>query len=131
MMCVQCMQRGLVSCVVCYPGTTPGKSAQKGLPSTPGVEKVQDWHITVLQCLLLSAKTKKQQLCSILGEHLRNGCNLASMLQVKARRLKQLHWDKIKTPQQGTIWAKDQPQVNLNLIELENLFQVDFRLHST
>ena len=47
------------------------------------------------------------------------------MLQVKARRLKQLHWDKIKTPQQGTIWAKDQPQVNLNLVELENLFQVD------
>ena len=46
------------------------------------------------------------------------------MLQVKSRRLKQLHWDKIKTPQQGTVWAKDQPQVNLNLTELENLFQV-------
>ena len=46
------------------------------------------------------------------------------MLQVQARRLKQLHWDKIKTPQHGTVWAKDQPQVNLNLTELENLFQV-------
>ena len=44
---------------------------------------------------------------------------------MKSRRLKQLHWDKIKTPQQGTVWAKDQPQVNLNLIELENLFQVN------
>ena len=45
-------------------------------------------------------------------------------MQVKSRRLKQLHWDKIKTPQQGTVWAKEQPQVNLNLTELENLFQV-------
>ncbi len=51
------------------------------------------------------------------------------LLQVKSRRLKQLHWDKIKTPQQGTVWAKDQPQVNLNLTELENLFQVSLHTH--
>lgn len=41
------------------------------------------------------------------------------------RRLKQLHWDKIRAPQQGTVWARDnQPRVNLNFDELENLFQV-------
>ncbi len=40
------------------------------------------------------------------------------------RRLKQLHWDKIRAPQQGTVWARDnQPRVNLNFDELENLFQ--------
>jgi hypothetical protein len=52
------------------------------------------------------------------------------LFQVKAtsqqrRRLKQLHWDKIRTPQQGTVWARDQQlHVNLNLEELESLFQV-------
>ena len=46
------------------------------------------------------------------------------MLQVKARRLKQLHWDKIRTPGQATVWAKEQPNVKLNFAELENLFQV-------
>ena len=46
------------------------------------------------------------------------------MLQVKARRLKQLHWDKIRTPGQATVWAKEQPSVKLNFAELENLFQV-------
>ena len=46
------------------------------------------------------------------------------MLQVKARRLKQLHWDKIRAPGQATIWAKEQPSVKLNFAELENLFQV-------
>lgn len=40
------------------------------------------------------------------------------------RRLKQLHWDKIRTPQQGTVWARDHQQnVKLNLEELESLFQ--------
>lgn len=40
------------------------------------------------------------------------------------RRLKQLHWDKIRSPQQGTVWANNQqPRVNLNFDELENLFQ--------
>ena len=48
----------------------------------------------------------------------------SAVLQVKARRLKQLHWDKIRTPGQATVWAKEQPSVKLNFAELENLFQV-------
>lgn len=41
------------------------------------------------------------------------------------RKLKQLHWDKIKTPQEGTIWHQSSGlNPNLNFAELESLFQV-------
>jgi hypothetical protein len=41
------------------------------------------------------------------------------------RKLKQLHWDKIKAPQEGTIWHQASGlNPNLNFAELESLFQV-------
>ena len=41
------------------------------------------------------------------------------------RKLKQLHWDKIKAPQEGTIWHQTSAlNPNLNFAELESLFQV-------
>ncbi|KAK9806804.1 hypothetical protein WJX72_003461 [[Myrmecia] bisecta] len=40
------------------------------------------------------------------------------------RKLKQLHWDKIKAPQEGTIWSQAQRKTNLNFDELEALFQI-------
>ena len=41
------------------------------------------------------------------------------------RKLKQLHWDKIRGSQEGTIWSKAKGQhPNLNFAELESLFQV-------
>ena len=72
--------------------------------------------------LTLQSPWPDQTTCAAIQRHTEKR---ACLLQVKSRRLKQLHWDKIKTPQQGTVWAKDQPQVNLNLTELENLFQVN------
>jgi len=88
------------------------------------VVRCQIWqkHTTVsaLRCKLTSSDEALK--AALLQQH--HAWTALSMLQVKSRRLKQLHWDKIKTPQQGTVWAKDQPQVNLNLTELENLFQV-------
>ena len=43
------------------------------------------------------------------------------------RKLKQLHWDKIKAPQEGTIWHQASAlNPNLNFAELESLFQVSF-----
>ena len=41
------------------------------------------------------------------------------------RKLKQLHWDKIRGSQEGTIWSKTRgASPNLNFAELETLFQV-------
>ncbi|KAL0019924.1 hypothetical protein WJX77_010272 [Trebouxia sp. C0004] len=41
------------------------------------------------------------------------------------RKLKQLHWDKIKAPQEGTIWHQASGlNPNLNFAELESLFQI-------
>ena len=48
--------------------------------------------------------------------------------QRQARRgpkLKQLHWVKLNTPQQGTIWQRvDVSQARLNFAQLEADFQV-------
>ena len=48
--------------------------------------------------------------------------------QRQARRgpkLKQLHWVKLSTPQQGTIWQRvDVSQARLNFAQLEANFQV-------
>jgi formin 2 len=41
------------------------------------------------------------------------------------RRLKQLHWDKLREATAGTVWARNgAASPNLDFDELENLFQV-------
>ena len=51
------------------------------------------------------------------------------LLQVKAtaaqrRRLKALHWDKIRAPQAGTVWSQAAGrQLKLDFDQLESLFQ--------
>ncbi len=41
------------------------------------------------------------------------------------RRLKQLHWDKLKQAREGTVWSKaSKEQLRINYDELESLFQV-------
>lgn len=51
-------------------------------------------------------------------------------MQVKAtaaqrRRLKALHWDKIRAPQAGTVWSQAAgQQLKLDFDQLESLFQV-------
>ena len=56
-------------------------------------------------------------------------CIALLLLQVRPtasqrRKLKQLHWDKIKAPQEGTIWHQSSGlNPNLNFAELESLFQ--------
>lgn len=52
------------------------------------------------------------------------------VLQVQAsaaqrRRLKQLHWDKLKQAREGTVWSKASNQkLSIDYNELESLFQV-------
>lgn len=44
---------------------------------------------------------------------------------VQRRRLKQLHWDKLKQAREGTVWTKgSKDQLRINYDELESLFQV-------
>ena len=40
------------------------------------------------------------------------------------RRLKQLHWDKLKQAREGTVWSKGSGKLHINFAELESLFQV-------
>eukprot|EP00884_Botryococcus_braunii_P003894 jgi/Botrbrau1/13505/Bobra.0082s0098.1 len=50
---------------------------------------------------------------------------LVTATTAQQRRLKQLHWDKIKEPQEGTVWSRSHGKaVNLNFQELESLFQL-------
>lgn len=67
-----------------------------------------------------------------LVDKIRKGNVRGCMMQVRPtasqrRKLKQLHWDKIKAPQEGTIWHQASAlNPNLNFAELESLFQVSF-----
>ncbi|BDA50905.1 probable formin-like protein 14 at C-terminar half [Coccomyxa sp. Obi] len=88
-------------------GKTPGKPGASPAPPTPppppGGRSAQKTMPKASPPGVIKVKTSAQQ----------------------RRRLKQLHWDKIRAPQQGTVWARDnQPRVNLNFDELENLFQI-------
>ncbi|CAL8462809.1 g2342 [Coccomyxa elongata] len=88
-------------------GKTPGKLGASPAPPTPppppGSRSAQKTMPKASPPGVIKVKTSAQQ----------------------RRRLKQLHWDKIRAPQQGTVWARDnQPRVNLNFDELENLFQI-------
>lgn len=41
------------------------------------------------------------------------------------RRLKQLHWDKLKQAREGTVWSRaNRDKLHLDLNQLESLFQV-------
>ncbi|KAK9817525.1 hypothetical protein WJX74_007435 [Apatococcus lobatus] len=40
------------------------------------------------------------------------------------RKLKQLHWDKIRAPTEGTVWSRTSRAAPLNFAELESLFQI-------
>jgi len=41
------------------------------------------------------------------------------------RRLKQLHWDKLKQAREGTVWSRaNRDKLHLDLKQLEQLFQV-------
>lgn len=60
-------------------------------------------------------------------------CSL--LLKVRAskeqqRKLKQLHWDKIRAPTEGTVWSRTSRAAPLNFDELESLFQVCQMLQS-
>lgn len=54
-----------------------------------------------------------------------SGLDSAAATAEQKRRLKQLHWDKLKQAREGTVWSRaNRDKLHLDLAQLESLFQV-------
>lgn len=68
-------------------------------------------------CVVLRSPTAQRQRPSSAEEQ-------AATAEQK-RRLKQLHWDKLKQAREGTVWSRaNRDKLHLDLTQLEQLFQV-------
>lgn len=68
-------------------------------------------------CVVLRSPTAQRQRPSSAEEQ-------AATAEQK-RRLKQLHWDKLKQAREGTVWSRaNRDKLHLDLKQLEQLFQV-------